>query len=173
MSSETSNTGERDPIYESPWRCDILERSLHWDELQNHPDVDDGFGDRTPACREYTPPRENSDSRIYATIPGQTIIGPVLQVHSIQYIGINGIDIQIPSTTTKERNSWVVICRGTNRYEDEWHLNDPDHSPTSSELLLESLLRKKENQVLQKMEQPSIEETHAKQFEIQTNPAYY
>ena len=83
------------------------------------PDVDDGFGDRTPACREYTPPRENSDSRIYATIPGQTIVGPVLQVHSIQYLDINGIEIQIPSTTTKERTSWVVICRGTNRYEEE------------------------------------------------------
>ena len=65
------------------------------------PDVDDGFGDRTPACREYTLPREDSDSRIYATIPGQTIIGPVLQVHIIQYLGINGIEIQIPSTTTK------------------------------------------------------------------------
>ena len=40
------------------------------------PDVDDGFGDRTPACREYTLPRANSASRIYATIPGQTFIGP-------------------------------------------------------------------------------------------------
>ena len=28
-------------------------------------DVDDGFGDRTPASREYTHPRAASDSRIY------------------------------------------------------------------------------------------------------------
>ena len=34
------------------------------------PDVDDGFGDRTPAYREYTRLREDQNSRIYATIPG-------------------------------------------------------------------------------------------------------
>ena len=45
-------------------------------------DVDDGFGDRTPARREYTHhPRADSDSRIYASITGRTIIGPVVQVH--------------------------------------------------------------------------------------------
>ena len=32
------------------------------------PDVDDGLGDRTPACREYTLLRADSDSRIHATI---------------------------------------------------------------------------------------------------------
>ena len=41
--------------------------------------VDDGFGDRTAP----------SDSRIYVTIPGQSVFGPVLQVHVIQYLGIN------------------------------------------------------------------------------------
>ena len=44
-------------------------------------DVDDGFEDRTPACREYTHPCTESESRIYAAIPGRTIIGPVLQDH--------------------------------------------------------------------------------------------
>ena len=68
------------------------------------PDADDGFGDRTQACREYTVPRANSDSRIYATIPGQTFIGPVLQVHVIHYLGINGIEIQIPSTNNAREN---------------------------------------------------------------------
>ena len=47
-------------------------------------DVDDGFGDRTPACREYTLLREDNNSRICATIPGQPITGPVLQVLIIQ-----------------------------------------------------------------------------------------
>ena len=76
------------------------------------PDVDDGFGDRTSACREYTLPREDQNSTIYATIPGQTIIGPVLQVLIIRYLDISGIEIQISSTTTKDRTSWVVMCRG-------------------------------------------------------------
>ena len=61
------------------------------------PDVDDGFGDRTPACREYKLPLEDSSSRICATIPGQTTIGPVLQVHITRYLDISGIEIQIPS----------------------------------------------------------------------------
>ena len=85
------------------------------------PDVDDGFGDRTPACREYTLHHSDSDYGIYAAIPGQTLIGPVLQVHIIQFLGTSGIEIQIPSTTTQNRTSWVVICRGKNRYVDVSH----------------------------------------------------
>ena len=43
-------------------------------------DVDDGFGGRTPACREYTRPHADSNSRIYAAIPDRTIIiGPVFK----------------------------------------------------------------------------------------------
>ena len=78
-------------------------------------DVDDGFGDQTPARRECTHPRAVSDSRIYAASPGRTIIGPVIQVHIIQFLGTHGIESQIPSTTTPNRTSWVVICRGKNR----------------------------------------------------------
>ena len=57
-----------------------------------------------------------------------TIIGPVIQVHIIHFLGTHGIEIQIPSTTTPNRNSWVVICRGKNRYVDELHLRDPGQS---------------------------------------------
>ena len=46
-------------------------------------DVDDGFG----ACREHAHPRADSDSRIYAAIPGRTVIGPVFQVHIRQFLG--------------------------------------------------------------------------------------
>ena len=35
------------------------------------PDVDDGFGDRSSACREYTLPREDPNSRIHAMIKGK------------------------------------------------------------------------------------------------------
>ena len=70
-------------------------------------DVDDCFGDRTSACRVFTPRREDPNSRIYATIPGKTLIGQVLQVHVARYLDINGIEIQIPSTTGNDRKSWV------------------------------------------------------------------
>ena len=108
----------------------------------------------------------------FASNSGQTVIGQVLQVHFIQYLGINGIEILILSTTTEERTSWVVICRGKNRNVEELHLNDPDHNPTSSELLLERSVAKESEPCSTKMEQSSSEETHAKQFEIQTNPVY-
>ena len=101
-------------------------------------DVDDCFGDRTPACREYTHPHDESDSRIYAAIPRRTLIGPVLQVHIIQFLGTR----QIPFTTTPDRNSWVVICRRKNRFVDELHLRDPGHNPTSEELLLGRFIAK-------------------------------
>ena len=81
-------------------RFETLEKDIQF----TIPDVDDGFGDRTPACRKYTLLRENSDSRVYATTLGPTFIGPVLQVHIIQHLGINGIETQIPSTTTKKSN---------------------------------------------------------------------
>ena len=68
----------------------------------------------------------------------------------------------------QKRTSWVVTCRGKNRYVVELHLNGPDRNPTSSELQLERSVAKERDD----MEQSSIEETHAKQFQIQTNPVY-
>ena len=100
-------------------------------------------------------------ARIFAAIPGQTLI----------FLGIHGIEIQIPSTTTQERTSWVVTCRGKNHYVDELHLNDPDDSPTSSELLLERSVAK-ESLVLQRWSNLASRETHATQLEIQPNPVY-
>ena len=44
------------------------------------------------------------------------------------------------------------------------------HNSTSSELLLERSVAKESEPCSAEMEQSSIEETHAKQFEIQTNP---
>ena len=78
---------------------------------------------------EYTHPRAESDSSIYAAIRGRTIIGPVLQVHTRQFLGTHGIEILTPSTATPDRNSWVVTCRGKNRFVDELHLRVPEHNP--------------------------------------------
>ena len=76
-----------------------------------------------------THPRADSDSRIYAAIPERTVMGPVLQVlFFFKFLGTCGIEIQIPSTTTKERHFWVVICRGKNRFVDELPHQDPGTS---------------------------------------------
>ena len=55
---------------------------------------------------------------------------------------------------------------------EELHLNDPDHNPTSSELPLKRSVARERELLSTKMEQSSIEETHANQFEIQTNPVF-
>ena len=56
---------------------------------------------------------------------------------------------------------------------DELHLRDPGHNPTSSELLLDRFIAKERELCSTEMDQSRIEETHATQFEIQTNPVYY
>ena len=66
-------------------------------------DVDDGFGDRAENTHFLV---KIKISRIYATIPGQTIIGPLLQA-IFRYLGINKTEIRIPSTTTKYLNLLV------------------------------------------------------------------
>ena len=80
--------------------------------------------------------------RLHAAIPERTFIGPVIQVHIIQFLGTHGNAIQIPSTTTPNRTSWVVICRGKNRSVDELHLRDPGYNPTRTELLVERSIAK-------------------------------
>ena len=100
-------------------------------------------------------------------------IGPVLQVRVVQFLGAHGIEIQIPSTTTTDRTSWVVIHPGKNRYVDELHLRDPGHNSTSSRLLLERSFAEESEPCSTEMEQSRIEESHATQFEIPTNPVYY
>ena len=97
------------------------------------PHVDDCFGGRTPACREDTHPRERVNSRIYASNPGNTIIGPVLQDHIVKFLDNYGLEIQIPSTVTQGQASWVIFCRGKNRHVDSLSFQDLGRAHTSSE----------------------------------------
>ena len=48
-----------------------------------------------------------------------------------------GIEIQIPSTMSSKKTSWVVICRGQSRYVEELLHLEPGPNPTSKELLRE------------------------------------
>ena len=103
----------------------------------------------------------------------ELFLDQLFKFHIVQFLGTHGIEIQIPSTTTPNRNSWVVICRWKNRHVDELHLRDPGHNPTSSELLLERCIAKENELCSTELEQSRIEETHATQFEIPTNSVYY
>ena len=77
--------------------------------------MDHGFGDRILARREYTHPRADSDSRLFAAVRERTIIGRVLQVHIIKFLGKYGIEIQISSTTSPTCASWVARDMGSPR----------------------------------------------------------
>ena len=94
-------------------------------------DVGDGFGDRTPACREYTLPREDQNSRICATIPRQTKLDLFFKfiLHDILKLKFR----YLPQP--QKIDTLLVIGRGKHRYVEELRHNDPDHNPASSELL--------------------------------------
>ena len=135
-------------------------------------DVDDGLGDRTPACREYTGPRAHSDSRIFTAIKQRTIIGPFLQVHIITCLGTYGIEIQRPSTTSPKETSREVICRGQNRYVEELPHLEPGPNPTSKEILRERDVAKENEPSAAETNQSRMEETHATQELVPANPVY-
>ena len=126
-------------------------------------DVDDGVGDRTPACREDTHPRAGSDSKLFASLRERTIFGPVLQVHIINFLFNYGIEIEIPSTTSPPRTSWVVICRGQKRYGEELPHVEPGPNPTRKELLQERAVAKETESSAAETNQSRIMEAHASQ----------
>ena len=135
--------------------------------------MDDGFGDRTPACRDYTHPRADSGSTLFAAIRDGTSTGPVLQVHVMKFLGKYGIEIQIPSTTSRTRTSWAVICRGQNRFVEELRHLEPGPNPTSKELLRErEQLQKKNEPSATELNQSHIEETHATQELVPADPVH-
>ena len=84
-----------------------------------------------------------------------------MQIQIPEFIDHHGIEIQIQSTTTQGQTSWVVICRGKNRFVEELHLKDPGHNPTSSELLLERSVAKTNEPCSVELKQSSKGETHA------------
>ena len=102
---------------------------------QTRPDEDDGWGKITPMCREYTHPREHPDSRCFPTINANTKIGPILMIRMSQVFGIYGLEVQIPSPSRPRYSSWILICRGLEKFVDELHLHDRHITTPSSSLL--------------------------------------
>ena len=147
--------------------------SIGWIYKTIH-DANDGFDGGASACKEHTLPREDPNSRISAMFLGQTTTGPVLQVYFSRCLDVSGIEIQIPSTTVDGSKSRVVPSTGNNRYVEEPRLNDPDHNPRSSELvnhrgMKRPIAMQREAGSAKMVPSSNIEETHAKQFEIQSN----
>ena len=83
-------------------------------------DLDDGFGN-AGACREYTLLRSDENSTPKGWIRGNTKIGPVLEVKVTHHSYQCGIEIRVGSLKNDGSQSWIVICRGMNKYVDEFH----------------------------------------------------
>ena len=95
--------------------------------------ADDGCGNLTPMCREHPHPRELPGSRCFATINANTQIGPVLNAHISKLCGIHGIEVQFQSLSQPDCSSWILICRGLERFVEESHSYDSEiHTPSTS-----------------------------------------
>ena len=95
---------------------------------------DDGWGRRTSRCKEYTGPRNQEDSRPYASIDANQEIGPGLNIGIATILDVLGIEVQVPSLSTPERSIWILISRGYERFVNEIHRHNPEPVNYSSSL---------------------------------------
>ena len=126
------------------------------------PDVDGGFGDFIPVCREFSFPRADPRSRAYAAIPGGTVIGPVIEVHVVQLLGNHGLEIK--NSISKKSRTNILGC-DTSRKES---ICERIAYPRSrSQLLTERAIAEEGEPCSAELELSGTEETRAKPFLIQ------
>ena len=126
---------------------------------KTRPDEDDGFGQIIPYCREYILSRAHPQSRIFAALPGGTIIGPVIEVQIVKIIDHCGFEIAVPSPNDRERTFYVMISRGKSRFVDEVHIPNAELR-SSADLLIELQKAEGEESCLGQSK-TSIQETSA------------
>ena len=71
-------------------------------------------------------PRNQRDSRPYASIGANQEIGPVLNIGIATVLDVPGIEVQVPSLSTPERCIWILISRGYERLVNEIHRHNPE-----------------------------------------------
>ena len=77
------------------------------------------------ACREYTLPRDEKSTDPKGWIPGNTKIGPVLEVRTCCPQGKHGVEIRIESINKDHSHSWVRISHGLNKLVTNLNNKDP------------------------------------------------
>ena len=130
-------------VQEPSWVTGICEIAGFWNLVEKgkyyktHPCLDDGFGGFTPACRKYSRPRQEVGSTVLGAISEGTVIGPAQLFIVAKIMGAFGIDTGIPSPDRPGQNSWIMLCRGMNRFMDEVLLPKSEHNIASRELITE------------------------------------
>ena len=99
--------------------------------------------------------------------PGRTVIGPVVEVHVVQLLGNHEIENFIQPPNNPERTSWVVICRGKNRFVDELHIPDPGHNLTRFRIAKEG------EPCSTELELSGTEKTRARPFRTSPDPVCF
>ena len=87
---------------------------------------DDGWGNFTPPCREYSSSRAYPKTRALAAVPVGTIIGPAIEVHIVKILDEYGIEVAIPSICRPKDTSYVVISSETERFVNEIHKHNAE-----------------------------------------------
>ena len=70
---------------------------------------------------------QKPQSRVFAAIPGGTLMGPVIEVQIVKILDQYGLEIAIPSLNERERTSYVMISRQKSRFVDEIHIHNVSH----------------------------------------------
>ena len=84
-------------------------------------------------CWKSRNPRGLSCSRCLATIKAHTPIEPVLNVHMSKLCDVYSIEVQIESKIMEGHTSWVLVCRGIERFVEELHtFDDKVYNPSTS-----------------------------------------
>ena len=69
----------------------------------------------------HTLPRDDEDAVPLKWIRGHPNIGPVLEVKVTYPLYPHGIELRFESLKKDGSQSWIVICRGRNKYVDKLH----------------------------------------------------
>ena len=95
---------------------------------------DDGWEKRTSMCKEFSAPRNQEDSKPYASFDANKEIGPVSNVEIATIIDVLGIEVQVPSLSSPGYSVWILQSRGHERFVNEIHRHNSDIVNYSSPL---------------------------------------
>ena len=85
-------------------------------------------------CKKFSAPRNQEDSKPYASFDANKEIDPVLNVEIASIIDVPGIEVQVPSLTSPGYSVWILVSRGRERFVNEIHRHDSDIVNYSSPL---------------------------------------
>ena len=95
---------------------------------------DDGWGKRTTMCKEFSAPRNQEDSKPYASFDADKEIDPVLNVEIATIIDVLGIEVQVPSLSSPGYSVRILKSRSHERFVNEIPRHNSDIVNNSSPL---------------------------------------